>query len=238
MQQVRTRIEQAQPGQLLTYADFQVKGSQLEALAAALSRLARQGVVNRLAKGRYYKPKETVFGSVNPSEKEIIKSLSTSKGHVKGYESGLGLYNQLGLTTQVPREVTLMTRKQRRVAKIGKTTIRFVQSPVNFKEADIDKLQVLDALRGFKRIPDRNSAKTLHILLEFTKRLAEQDSARLTELALAYNPATRAFLGALLEQLGYAREADRLRRSLNPLTKYKLGIDDHLLPNRKDWNII
>ncbi|MCC9169016.1 type IV toxin-antitoxin system AbiEi family antitoxin domain-containing protein [Pontibacter harenae] len=238
MKQVRERIELAQPGQLLTYADFRVKDGQQEALAAALSRLTKQGIIDRLAKGRYYKPKETAFGKVKPTEKEIIKSLSTSKGKVKGYESGLGLYNQLGLTTQVPREVTLMTRKQRRTANVGKTKIRYVQSPTNFKESDIDKLQVLDALRGYKKIPDRNSEKTIIILLEYIKKLAEGDMDRLIELALDYNPATRALLGALLEQLGYAVEVDRLRQSLNPLTKYKLGISESILPNRKDWNII
>ncbi|WP_207436108.1 type IV toxin-antitoxin system AbiEi family antitoxin domain-containing protein [Sabulibacter ruber] len=238
MQQVRDRIEQAQPGQLLTYADFQVNGNQLEALAAALSRLTKQGEINRLAKGRYYKPKETVFGKVKPSEKEIIKSLSTSKGKVKGYESGLGLYNQMGLTTQVPQEVTLMTRRQRRVANVGKTKVRYVQSPTNFKESDIDKLQVLDALRGFKKIPDRDSEKVILILLEHIKRIAKRDMDRLLELALAYNPATRALLGALLEQLGYRQEVDKLRESLNPLTKYKLGIGTSILPNGKDWDII
>lgn len=238
MQQVRERIKKAQPGQLLTYADFQVSDSQLEALAAALSRLARQGVINRLAKGRYYKPKETLFGKVKPSEKEIIKSLSTSKGKVRGYESGLGLYNRLGLTTQVPREVTLVTRKQRRVASVGKTRIRYVQSPTSFKESDIDKLQILDALRSYKKIPDRNNKKTILILLEYIRKLTERDTSRLLELALDYNPATRALLGALLEQLGHAQEADRLRRSLNPLTKYKLGVSESVLPNRRDWNII
>ncbi|WP_460881050.1 hypothetical protein [Pontibacter rugosus] len=48
MQQVRERIEQTQPGQLLTYAYFQINDHQLEALAAALSRLTKQGVINRL----------------------------------------------------------------------------------------------------------------------------------------------------------------------------------------------
>lgn len=238
MQQVRKRIEQADPGQVLTYSDFAVKDTHFEALAAALSRLARQGVLSRLAKGRYYKPKETVFGKVKPSEKEIIKSLSSSKGKLKGYESGLGLYNQLGLTTQVPQQVTLMTTKQRRVASIGKTKIRFVQSPVNFKETDIDKLQILDALRDFKKIPDRSSEKTFLILQEYTRKLTERDTSRLIELALDYNPATRALLGALLEQLGYTDEADRLKQSLNPLTKYKLGISARILPTSKDWNIL
>lgn len=134
--------------------------------------------------------------------------------------------------------MTLMTRKQRRVANVGKTKICYDQSPTNFKESDIDKLQILDALRGFKKIPDRNSEKTILMLLEYIKKLAECDMDRLIELALDYNPATRALLRALLEQLVYAQEADRLRESLNPLTKYKLGISENLLPNRKDWNIV
>ena len=62
MQQVRERVALAQPGQVLTYADFQVNEGQLEALAAALSRLTKQGVINRLAKGCYYKPRRQSLG--------------------------------------------------------------------------------------------------------------------------------------------------------------------------------
>ena len=81
----------------------------------------------------------------------------------------MGLYNQLGLTTQVPQEVTLMTHKQRRVANVRKIKVRYVQSPTHFKESDTDKLQILDTLRGYKKIPDRNSEKTFHMLLSISE---------------------------------------------------------------------
>ncbi|WP_205504625.1 type IV toxin-antitoxin system AbiEi family antitoxin domain-containing protein [Rufibacter psychrotolerans] len=238
MQQAIQRIEQAPPGQLLTYADFQVEEGQFPALAAALSRLSRKGVIERLAKGRYYKPKQTVFGKVKPSEQEIIRNLSSSGNKLRGYQSGIALYNQLGLTTQIPQEITLVTRKQRRISSIGKTKIRYVQSPMDFQESDIDKLQLLDVLRDFKKIPDRNNRKVFDILTRYIKNLKNEDIESLAQLALNYNPATRALLGALIEQIGYIDKAYKLRQSLNPLSRYKINIPEKMLPNKKAWNII
>ncbi|WP_162428198.1 DUF6088 family protein [Pontibacter pudoricolor] len=237
MQLVREKVKQTPPGQLLTYADFKLKDSHFEALAAALSRLAKQGMLERLGRGRYYKPKETIFGNIQPTEKVLIDKLKVSGSKVKGYESGIGLYNQLGLTTQVAQEVTLMTKKQRRTARFGKTKVRFMQSPTDFKAPDIDKLQLLDALRDFKKIPDRNSAQIIAILRKHLTALTEREQKRLVQLALDYNPATRALLGALLAQLGQLEKAIKLKQSLNPLTSYKLGIPEAVLPNAKDWNI-
>ena len=48
---------------------------------------------------------------------------------------------------------------------------------------------------------------------------------------------TRAFLGASLEQLKISRDLERLKKSLNPITIYKLLVSEKILPTAKNWNI-
>jgi len=56
--------------------------------------------------------------------------------------------------------------------------------------------------------------------------------------ALKYPPATRAVLGALLEQLQQSNMAKSLYKSLNPITKYKLADAAKVLSNIDKWNIV
>lgn len=51
MQRVRQQVLAVEPGTLLTYADLVSEPSQFGAVAAALSRLSRKGLVVRYAKG-------------------------------------------------------------------------------------------------------------------------------------------------------------------------------------------
>jgi hypothetical protein len=57
-------------------------------------------------------------------------------------------------------------------------------------------------------------------------------------LALKYPPATRALLGALLDQLQQMGATETLFKSLNPITKYKLTGAVKALSNTEKWNII
>jgi hypothetical protein len=59
----------------------------------------------------------------------------------------------------------------------------------------------------------------------------------MSKLALDYNPATRALLGAIVEQNFSSVPIASLKKSLNPLSKYKLGITDKVLPNKLNWFI-
>jgi hypothetical protein len=242
MQRVKERIAEMPPGQLVTYADFEVKEAEFMALAAALSRLARQGLITRYGKGHYYKPKVTVFGPISPQENEIVSTLVNQKKNRATYEGGLGLYNRLGLTTQIPKEITMVTnvaRKTatRRSARVGKTKVNIIESPIDFKAQDIDKLEILDAIRGIKKIAASNTDEVCRILLSKLATYKEEDIIRMIALAKDYNPGTKALLGALLAKLGFQELTGPLRKQLNPLSSYRLGISEQILPNKKDWRI-
>ncbi|MCB2380243.1 DUF6088 family protein [Hymenobacter sp. BT635] len=104
MQRVRQQVQAFEPGELLTYADLSTDPASFGAVAAALSRLSREGVLKRYAKGQYYRPTPSRFGALQPSAAAVLRTLTAAEGSVSAYPVGTALYNQLGLTTQVPAE--------------------------------------------------------------------------------------------------------------------------------------
>ncbi|QKG55018.1 DUF6088 family protein [Hymenobacter sp. BRD67] len=109
MQRIRQQVEAFPAGELLTYASLVTEPAQFGAVAAALSRLSRQGVLKRYAKGQYYRPQTSRFGVLQPSEGAVLRTLTSAGGDVVAYPAGVSLYNQLGLTTQVPATTTVAT---------------------------------------------------------------------------------------------------------------------------------
>jgi hypothetical protein len=55
---------------------------------------------------------------------------------------------------------------------------------------------------------------------------------------LFYPPRVKALLGAILENIGANVEIIELKKNLNLLTKYKVGIKPEILPTIKKWNIV
>ena len=71
MQKVRKQVDGLAPGQLITYTDLGLGPDQFAAVAAALSRLYKQGVLQRFSRGTYFRPKETpglaIYGPPKPT---------------------------------------------------------------------------------------------------------------------------------------------------------------------------
>ncbi len=57
--------------------------------------------IKRLSKGIFYKPEQSVFGELKPSDVEVINTYLFQNGKRIAYLTGTYLYNQMNLTTQV-----------------------------------------------------------------------------------------------------------------------------------------
>lgn len=99
-------------------------------------------------------------------------------------------------------------------------------------------MQLLDAIRYIKKIPDASIEASCKRFLAIFKTFTEKDINTLVRLALKYPPATRALLGATLEQLQEGNSTDPLFKSLNQITKYKLTGAAKALSTTEKWNII
>lgn len=231
-------IDRLPKGYIFTYADFITDVNKKEAIIKALNRMVASGKIMKLAKGKYYKPETTPFGNLLPDQKQVVKDLLEENGKIIGYLTGYSIYNQLGLTTQVSNTIQIGRNQIRPSFKRERYTISFIKQKNTITKENIPLLQILDALRYIKKIPDAGIESSCRRFLSILKELTENDKSSLVRLALKYPPVTRALLGAMLEQLQQTEITRPLFKSLNPITKYKLsGISKVLIATEK-WNLL
>jgi len=164
--------------------------------------LTTSGKIVKLSKGKLYKPEITPFGKLQPHQAQIVKDLLETDGKVTGYLTGYSMYNQLGLTTQVSNTIQVGKNEIRLTFKRKQYTISFIRQKNTITKENIPLLQLLDAIRYIKEIPDTTVSSACKRLLAISKKLSEKDKTTLVKLALKYPPATRALLGTLLETTG------------------------------------
>lgn len=230
-------LDRLPKGYVFTYSDFITEVNKKEAVIKALNRMVVSGKIAKLSKGKYYKPENTPFGNLQPKQAQIVKDLLEDNGRITGYLTGYSIYNQLGLTTQVSNTIQIGKNEIRPSFKRERYTISFIKQKNTITKENIPLLQILDAIRYIKRIPDSTIELSCRRLLAILGNLLEKDKITLVRLALKYPPVTRALLGAMLDQLKQTDLTQSLLKSLNPITKYKLpGVAKILLSTEK-WNI-
>jgi len=222
---------------VFTYMDFINKVKSREAVIKALNRMAASGKIAKLAKGKFYKPEDTVFGKLQPVQKQIVKDLLENDGKSVGYLTVYSMYNQLGLTTQVSNTIQIGKNEIRPAFKRNLYTISFIKQKNTITKENIPLLQILDAIRYIKKIPDTDPVSACKRLLSIIKDLEINDKSTMVRLALKYPPAARALLGAILEDTGNISLTDPLRKSLNQISTFKLSGADKILPAAIKWNV-
>ena len=232
------KIERLPKGYVFTYVDFITEVNKKEAIIKALNRMAASGKIAKLSKGKYYKPENTPFGNLQPKQAQIVKDLLEENGKIAGYLTGYSIYHQLGLTTQVSNTIQIGKNQIRPNFKRERYTISFVKQKNTITKENIPLLQILDAIRYIKKIPDASLDVSCKRFLAIIKNLSEKETISLVRLALKYPPATRALLGALLEQLQQLHLTEPLIKTLNPITKYKLAGAAKVLSTAENWNIV
>jgi hypothetical protein len=234
---IRTRIDKLPKGYVFTYDDFTTEVNKKEVVIKSLNRMAASGKIIKLSKGKFYKPEETPFGTLQPNLKQVVKDFLEKNGKLTGYITGLGIYNQLGFTTQVSNTIQIGKNETRPALKRGIYKISFIKQKNTITKENIPLLQLLDVIRFIKKIPDTALGVSCNRLKVLLKELSEQKQQSLVRLSAKYPPATRALLGALLESISTDMPLENLKKGLNPITVYKLSITETILKTTPNWNI-
>jgi hypothetical protein len=143
----------------------------------------------------------------------------------------------MGLTTQVPRNIKIASRDKRITVSVGNIKGTPVKSYVNVTDNNYYLLEILDALKDFKKIPNIDKASAIKIISNRLKKLSSTEIKQLIKCVFPYPPRVRSFLGALLEKIDANLELTTLKSSLNPLSEYNFGINEKLLSTAPNWNI-
>lgn len=234
---IQNKIERFPRGYVFTYKDFITDVNKKEAIIKSLNRMAASGKISKLAKGKFYKPEASVFGSLQPEQYQIVKDLLEKDGKLIGYITGYSIYNQLGLTTQISNTIQIGRNETRPAFQRRRYKIAFIRQKNTITKENIPLLQLLDSIRYIKKIPDATIGFSCSRLLSIIKELPPGNYNKLVRLGLKYNPSSRALLGALMEQIGEIKQTEVLKQSLNSITVYKLSVPENVLPSIKNWNI-
>lgn len=145
--QIEKRIKSRPRGTVFFPDDFSAMGTS-EAIRQGLVRLEKKKIIVRIAHGIYVRPKEHhLLGKVLPTAEEVAAAI-VKRDRIRTVPAGAFALHSLGLTTQVPMKIVLLTDGSSRIIKVGRRTIKFKKTtPRNLLvKGEISKL-VIQALK-------------------------------------------------------------------------------------------
>ena len=128
---IEKRIKSKAKGTILFPADFTDLGTS-EAIRLHLFRLEKEGLIKRISQGIYVRPRESkLLGPLTPSAEEVANSIA-KRDRIRCIPTGSYALHALGLSTQVPMKIVLLTDGSSRVIHIGNRTITFKKTTPKF----------------------------------------------------------------------------------------------------------
>ena len=225
---IRQRIERGGE-RLWRLEDF--SGIPASAVAQALSRLTRQGKLQRLSKGVYYSARQTALGKSAPNPAAARKLAARDKNI---FPAGIAAANLLGFTTQSPGRGEVATSGFSLPRKLlGHDTLVHTRRPEAWTGLSEMDAALLDFLRRGGRSSELSPQQTIRRLVSLLRDDGRFE--RLLKVADTEPPRVRALLGALGEELGKKpRALESLRASLNRLSRFDFGVLT-ALPAARRW---
>jgi hypothetical protein len=115
-----------------------------------LNKLIKSGDIKRFDTGIYYFPVKMFFGDSLLDSRKVVERRFISDGNeIYGYISGVSLLNLIGLSTQVPNLLELVTNNETtrvRDIKIGTQRVRARRSRTTVTKENAGVLQFLDLM--------------------------------------------------------------------------------------------
>ena len=234
---VNRTIDGAPTGRIFGYEVFPQYREAPSAVVRAVNRGVENRRLKRVSKGRFYKPRKGALGDVPVGDEERLRDALYRNGRRAGYITGPALYNRLGLTTQMPKTIVIAVNGATQIKDFGTMRVKLLARRAPISDSTVPLLEILDILRDARKVPD---AAVGRVIQTMTRRLTELTPAKrkkLQRLALDYyNSGTRALLGMLLTRC-QKDVLPELKASLNPTTRFDLGIDPEDWPESQAWNI-
>lgn len=117
-----------------------------------VNRLNKENFIRTAYKGIYYIPKNNIFGEVPLANSKIIeyKYLVDKLGNVKGYITGAKLFNKIGLTTQVPNVIDIVTNECKNNNKYSNKYLNVIirKPKIQINNENYKYLQLIDLIEN------------------------------------------------------------------------------------------
>lgn len=174
---IEIAIKRKPRGTLILPSDFSQFGSS-KAVQKSLERLENKGVIIRISQGIYVRPKiSKLIGTLTPTAEEVATAIS-KRDKIRTIPTGSYALNALGLSTQVPMNIVLLTDGSPREIKIGKRIIKFKRTtPKNLLAKGRISGLVIQALKeiGQMNISSEEEKKIISLLMEENEKDLKHD---------------------------------------------------------------
>lgn len=164
--QILEKIRSIPKAVLIFPEDLQHLGS-AEAVRVALHRLEKENIITRVAQGIYVRPKVSkLIGSLLPTAEEVAQAIA-KRDRIRTLPTGSYALNAIGLSTQVPMNIVLLTDGSPREIKVGKRKIKFKKTtPKNLMAKGKISRLVIQALKeiGNGKVNETEEKKIFELL--------------------------------------------------------------------------
>lgn len=174
--------------------ELSIEGLSENAIRQAVKRLAKSGFLERYDNGIYYIPKQGgLLGKsyLDPSV-VIMRKYIQNKSNIYGYVTGLAFANQLGLTTQMPAVIEVVTNREAtngRMISVGNQRARVKKSSIPISNKNAEILQLLDSIGQIEKYTEQTKKETIATFITYIQK-KKFTKKQLTEVSSALTGAT------------------------------------------------
>jgi len=147
---IKEHYKEAEP---IFFSDLEREDITKSALNQQLKKLCEKGLLQKYDTGVYFIPKRTLLNStIGPNADMVARYRFISKGdNIDGFYGGNSFANQIGITTQVPRVVEIVsnnTNSSDREVRIGNRKFYVRKPTVKITKENVYVLQMLELLKN------------------------------------------------------------------------------------------
>lgn len=156
-------IENYQIAEPIFFSDIEIKGITRSAINQQFKKLCDEGKLVKYENGVYYLPKKSRLSSAVGINADMVARYKyiSRRGKVDGFYSGNAFANQIGISTQVPNKVEIVSNNigaKVREISIGKRTFIVRKSNIEVTESNVYVLQMLELLKNLDSYLDGDYA--------------------------------------------------------------------------------
>lgn len=147
---IREHYKEAEP---IFFSDLEREDITRSALNQQLKKLCDKGLLEKYDVGVYFIPKKTLLNStIGPNADMVARYRFISKGNnIDGFYGGNSFANQIGISTQVPQVVEIVsnnTNSSDREVRIGNRRFYVKKPIVQITKENVYVLQLLELLKN------------------------------------------------------------------------------------------
>jgi len=152
-------ISRYEPAEPIFFSDIEVEGITRSAINQQLAKLCKNGKLMKYDAGVYYLPKTSRLSHVvGPSADMVARyKYIIRNGKVEGFYTGNSFANQLGISTQVPNKVEIVSNlapASVREVSIGKRQYIVRKPSIPITKENVHALQLLELLKNIETYMD------------------------------------------------------------------------------------